>query len=286
MSLAEGILLKHVSEVPWSNYTKADYTLEQWHNACLIHQHQGAPTAQSQCKLPVKTPNGTLNRNGVHAAAAALAGARGGVNASSEEIAAAKKAVVRFYGQLNEDPPDSLSHIFAKKIEKFLAHHGIKGQKWGVRRARLSRAEKQASASSDAKSAKELKKKARKKGLDSLSNEDLAALNKRLELEKKYNKWAADNPSIQKKAATFIAKTMIQEAQHEILGVGSPSPLGAIARNLQAQSHAAKVKQATAAGKPPPQQPGRHKGPRPNLLQFPSQQPGSGKKKNKKPKKP
>jgi hypothetical protein len=68
--------LKHVSEKPWSDYTKADYSIEQWHAACLIHLHQGPPTSKDQCKVPVRTPNGALNRNGVHAAAAALAGPR------------------------------------------------------------------------------------------------------------------------------------------------------------------------------------------------------------------
>jgi hypothetical protein len=106
-----GEALAHISEQPWSNWTKADYTLEQWHAACLIHTHDGAPTSKSQCKLPVKTPDGTLNRNGVHAAAAALAGARGGlkgVSADQKDKAAA--ALRRYYSQLDEEPPESLSH--------------------------------------------------------------------------------------------------------------------------------------------------------------------------------
>lgn len=127
-----------VSEKPWSDYTKADYTPEQWHAACLIHEHEGAPTSKSQCKLPVKTPTGTLNRNGVHAAAAALAGARGGVGASPEEKTAAGKALIRYYGQLNEKPPPSLQHSWLDDLlgnwGVTLTHHGVKGQKWGVRR--------------------------------------------------------------------------------------------------------------------------------------------------------
>ena len=30
----------HISEKPWGDYTEADYTIEQWHRACLIHQHE------------------------------------------------------------------------------------------------------------------------------------------------------------------------------------------------------------------------------------------------------
>lgn len=117
-----------ISEKPWSDYTEADYTLQQWHKACLIHQHQGPPTSKDQCKLPVKTPNGVLNRNGIHAAAAALAGARGGVKASDSEKTAAAKALIRYYGQLDETPPDSLTNLADMShaellVTDFLAHH-------------------------------------------------------------------------------------------------------------------------------------------------------------------
>lgn len=127
-----------VSERPWSDYTKADYTPEQWHAACLIHQHEGPPTSKDQCKLPVRTPTGTLNRNGVFAAAAALAGARGGVNASPEEKAKAASALLRYYKQLDAEPPPSLRHdATSGLIARFateLFHFGVKGMKWGVRR--------------------------------------------------------------------------------------------------------------------------------------------------------
>jgi hypothetical protein len=123
----------HISERPWSDYTEADYTIEQWHAACLIHLHDGPPTSKSQCKLPVKTPNGALNRNGVHAAAAALAGARSPLKASSEQKAKAASALRRFYSQLEETPPDSLKQS-SMLIEDVLTHVGVKGMKWGVRR--------------------------------------------------------------------------------------------------------------------------------------------------------
>ena len=128
--------LKHkdISTQPWSNYTKADYTPEQWHSACLIHIHDGPPTSKSQCKLPVKTPSGTLNRNGVHAAAAALAGARGGVNAPSEEKAKAARALVRYYRELGDQAPASLlKHALNDEID-ILEHYGVKGMHWGIRR--------------------------------------------------------------------------------------------------------------------------------------------------------
>lgn len=113
--------LAHISERPWSDYTEADYTLEQWHNACLIHQHQGPPTSKSQCKLPVKTPNGALNRNGVHAAAAALAGARTELKATPEEKSKAAAALRRYYSELGETPPASLAQ---STINGILEYYG------------------------------------------------------------------------------------------------------------------------------------------------------------------
>ena len=118
-----------VSERPWSDYTKADYSIEQWHAACLIHQHTGAPTSKEQCKLPVRTPGGAINRNGVYAAAAALAGARGGVNASAEEKSRASAAIRRLYSQLGKEPPESIRQTdlddeqLMDKGEEFVLRH-------------------------------------------------------------------------------------------------------------------------------------------------------------------
>jgi len=99
------------SNKPWSQFSQSDYTLEQWHRACLIHLHEGRPTAKSQCKLPVREPEGTYNRNGIHAAAAVLAGARGGVDAPREKKRAAARKLVSLYREMGDTPPDSLKRL-------------------------------------------------------------------------------------------------------------------------------------------------------------------------------
>lgn len=71
----------------------------------------GQNKVQSLCKLPVYEPNGDLNVNAVHAAAASLAGGRGGVKASPASKKAAARKLVKIYGQLQEDVPDSIKNM-------------------------------------------------------------------------------------------------------------------------------------------------------------------------------
>ena len=71
----------------------------------------GAAKIEANCKLPVKEPGGAVNRNAVHAAAAALAGGRGGVNASPADKKAAAKRLVSLYGQIGDPVPPSIKRM-------------------------------------------------------------------------------------------------------------------------------------------------------------------------------
>ena len=83
-------------------------------------------------------------------------------------------------------------------LDDVLAHYGIKGMKWGVRRseAQLARARGKKEAkrkkkegpppSEDAAKARESQTKAKKEGLATLSNRELQELNKRLNMEQQY----------------------------------------------------------------------------------------------------
>lgn len=169
--------IEHLSEKPWSMYTKADYSIEQWHASCLIHQHEGPPTSKGQCKVPIKTPGGAVNKNGVFSAAAALAGARGGVQASPEQKASAARILVRYYRQMDKEPPPSL--MKHSEAGDFLVHYGKKGMRWGVRNKRTIKR----------RSRKETRvRKARQQMLDrrrQISDNDLKTFVERLNNEKK-----------------------------------------------------------------------------------------------------
>ncbi|MGH6654813.1 MAG: hypothetical protein ACRDVE_06365 [Actinocrinis sp.] len=106
-----------VSDTPWSKFSAADYTPAQWHRACLIHDHAAGqvPDDKEHDKLPIREPDGTLNRNAVHAAASALAGGRGGVQASAAQKATAARSLVAAYKVLGETPPDSITTLAASK---------------------------------------------------------------------------------------------------------------------------------------------------------------------------
>ena len=79
-----------------------------------------------------------------------------------------------------------------------LSHFGVKGQKWGVTRS------KNQIRSADAARAGKLQSRAKKHGLNSLSNDEIATLNKRNQITKQHRDL---NPSTIKqgyKAATTV----------------------------------------------------------------------------------
>jgi ribosomal protein S18 acetylase RimI-like enzyme len=218
--------VSHVSEKPWSDYKRSDYSVEQWHRACLIHLHSGDPTSKSQCKLPVRTPEGTLNRNGVHAAAAALAGARGGVQAPPGQTATAKAALKRAYGQLDEEPPSSLQQSSVSAGSDFLAHYGVKGMHWGVRRNNGNRPSSlRESSHEDFARATELHTRARSHGTRVLSNKEMRDVIARMELEQKYSnlnvgEGKAGRSKVRKEGGKFVGgvlRNVAQQAASEIL---------------------------------------------------------------------
>jgi 2'-5' RNA ligase/peptidoglycan hydrolase-like protein with peptidoglycan-binding domain len=102
------LMRSDVSGKPWSGFTEADYTPQQWWDACLIHRDGATRDTKTGSSLPVREPDGTLNRNAVHAAAGGH-GITAVKGISDAQRATAAKALVRLYrDELDDDPPESL----------------------------------------------------------------------------------------------------------------------------------------------------------------------------------
>ena len=99
-----------VSDKPWDG-SESRFSIEEWKRSCLIDTGEGDPSSKSRYKLPVKEPDGAVNANAVHAAAAALAGGRGGVKASPEAKKRAAKRIKALYAQLKQEPPESITRM-------------------------------------------------------------------------------------------------------------------------------------------------------------------------------
>lgn len=98
-----------VSNKPWEQFTEADFTVEQLRRSALIVRGDGS--TKEQMSLPVREPDGTLNRNAVHAAAGGHGVSAVGNISEQERRSAAQKLVRLYREELDETPPDSLLEL-------------------------------------------------------------------------------------------------------------------------------------------------------------------------------
>lgn len=89
--------------------------------------------------------------------------------------------------------------------EDFLAHYGVKGMKWGVRKDRSSSSE---SASEDSARASAAAAKAKSKGYNSLSNAEMRQLLERMNLERQMSQLQPAKVSAGRKFASGTLKTV------------------------------------------------------------------------------
>lgn len=90
-----------LSTKPWDP-KPADYTIAAWRNSCLIWD--GPDDQVGSGSLPVKEPDGTVNK----AALAAAAGRLGQTDASDADKTAAARKLMSFYAQAKMKSPPSL----------------------------------------------------------------------------------------------------------------------------------------------------------------------------------
>lgn len=93
-----------ISEGEWDG-SASRFTDEEWRRSAIVDRGASFDTAKERYAVPIREPNGDLSRAGVHAAAARL----NQVDAPASAIASARRALVRAYGELGEEPPESLT---------------------------------------------------------------------------------------------------------------------------------------------------------------------------------
>jgi hypothetical protein len=91
--------------------------------------------------------------------------------------------------------------MISEKVQDFIEHYGVMGQKWGVRRASGSTTH---APSQDSTAAKDL----RKKPLHSLSNQELKTVTERQRLEQSFKQMNPTKIASGKKKATEILATI------------------------------------------------------------------------------
>lgn len=109
-----------------------------------------------------------------------------------------------------------------------LAHYGVLGMKWGVRKDRSSGSRRKSSKSDDYVRAKQLKKKR----LSQLSNAELKELNNRMQLESTYKNLKKQNVSMGKKFVQDVAYETAKNTASEYARTYLKKGIGYMAANI------------------------------------------------------
>lgn len=110
---------------------------------------------------------------------------------------------------------DGLSNENIEALSDMLEHHGIDGQKWGVRNGPPYPLERQKGSKLSSKQ----KARILQENLDDLDIKDIEILLKRIELEEKINKLSAE----EKKQGNGMVKSILSSAGKQIVSVAVPA---------------------------------------------------------------
>jgi HK97 family phage prohead protease len=92
-----------VTDAAWDG-SPSRFTDEQYARSCVLDRGPSVTVVKDRYSLPVREPDGTLNRNAVHSAAGRIAA----VVAAALVIKAAAKTIVGLYKTIGETPPDAV----------------------------------------------------------------------------------------------------------------------------------------------------------------------------------
>ena len=93
------------STKPWSDFSQADYTPEQWHRACLI---QGDGSTKGDDKLPIREPDGTINANAISAAAGRIGALK---DVSDADKRSAAETLAGLYDKIKRPVPPQVREV-------------------------------------------------------------------------------------------------------------------------------------------------------------------------------
>jgi hypothetical protein len=105
----EPMLRRAIVRKPWDG-SQGRFDDEQWQASCILDRGERFDTVKSRWAFPVLEPNGDLNVNGMHAAAARLNQTTAGTQAKAK----AARKLVRYYRQAGETPPASLTQMASR----------------------------------------------------------------------------------------------------------------------------------------------------------------------------
>jgi len=113
LSDADAQAFAELSTRDWSHVSAADYaSADAYCEACLVDENaSGQQKVKSKCHLPVKEPDGKVNRHALFAAQGALVGARGAVDLPADVKRAAARKLVRLMQEFKISPAASLKQV-------------------------------------------------------------------------------------------------------------------------------------------------------------------------------
>lgn len=126
-------------------------------------------------------------------------------------------------------------------IDDILAHYGVKGMKWGVRRKNIPKQ----GPSDDAKDAHRSFVKAKVSGVEALSNKELKAVNERLNLEMNYQRLSYNPGKLQKGLDAVKSMLKVGNTVNDAIQFANTPTGKAIASSFKPKT----AKAATAATK-------------------------------------